>query len=76
MSAHAKVPSFDQVMVELMTLAGEPVESSDIDEMNLYQVHAMNCLKELFKSTILGKRSEGYLAQCFELAVKGLRSPR
>jgi hypothetical protein len=63
-------------MAELMTLAGHPVEVSAIDEINLPQVHALNSLKDIFKSTTLGKRSEGYIAQCLELAVESLRSPR
>jgi hypothetical protein len=76
MSAQATVPSFDQVMAELMTLADHPVQSSVIDSTNLPQVHALNSLKEIFKSTNLGKRSEEYIAECFELAVNSLRSPR
>lgn len=76
MAAQATVPSFEQVMAELMSMAGHPVESSAIDETNLPQVHALNSIKEIFKSTNLGKRSEGYIAECFELAVKSLRSPR
>jgi hypothetical protein len=76
MSAQARVPSFHQVVAELLALAGDPVESSPIDETNLYQVHALNSLKEIFKSTTLGKRSEEYIPPCFELAVNSLQSPK
>ena len=76
MSAQATVPSFDRVMAELMTLAGQPPGSTDTDDMNVFQVHALNCIKEIFKSTTLGKRSERYIAQGLELAVESMKSPK
>jgi hypothetical protein len=63
-------------MAELMAIATGPVESSAVDEINVPQVHALNSLKDIFKSTNLGKRSEGYIAESFGLAVESLRSPR
>jgi hypothetical protein len=76
MAAQAPYPSFEQVMGELMTLAGQPVEETETDGSNVYQVHALNSMKEIFKSTALGKRSEQYIPQGLELAVYSLQAPR
>ena len=76
MSAQATVPSFEMVMAELMILAGQPPETTNTDGINVYQVHALNCIKEIFKSTTLGKRSEKYIAQGLELAVESMKSPK
>ena len=76
MSAQATVPSFEKVMGELVTLAGRPPESIDTDDINVFQVHALNCIKEIFKSTTLGQRSERYIAQGLELAVESMKSPK
>ena len=64
-------------MEELTKIAAIEAHSSEIDEVKLPQVHAYNCLKDIFKNatlTALGKKSEQYLPQCLELAAQGLRS--
>ncbi|KAF7547387.1 hypothetical protein G7Z17_g7765 [Cylindrodendrum hubeiense] len=51
--------------------------ASETDGTNLPQVHAYNCLKDIFKSsylTAVGNKSEKYLLQCLELAANGLKS--
>ncbi|SPQ22503.1 5df3b948-16dd-4717-8094-30676dc9c3d4 [Thermothielavioides terrestris] len=52
---------------------------TDMDESeNLlrewYQVHALNSLREIFRSSLLSKRAEGYLARTLHLAATSLRS--
>lgn len=74
LSSNAQDPSFDDVMADLMRLAKQPTTASEEDQTNLYQVHSINCLKEIFKSSILGKRAEGYIAKCLQLAVDSLSS--
>lgn len=74
LSANAPNPAFQDVMAELKSLARQPVRLSETDETNLPQVHAMNCLKEVFKSSTLGKRSESHIADCLQLAVDSLNS--
>lgn len=61
-------------MAELKSLAGRPVTLSETDETNLPQVHAMNCVKEIFKSSILGKRSDKHIPDCLQLAADSLTS--
>jgi hypothetical protein len=74
LSANSDNPSFQDVMMELISLAKRPVVLSEKDETNLPQVHAMNCLKEIFKSSALGKKSEGHIAECLQLAADSLNS--
>lgn len=61
-------------MAELKSLAGRPVTLSETDETNLPQVHAMNCVKEIFKSSTLGKRSDKHIPDCLQLAADSLTS--
>lgn len=74
LSARSQVPSYQEVMMHLLALASQPVALSDKDVTNLPQVHAINCLKEILKSSTLGKRSEDYLTDCLELAADNLKS--
>ncbi|KAJ2965827.1 hypothetical protein NQ176_g10433 [Zarea fungicola] len=71
LSANATNPSFDSVMETLMRIASIEAQVTEIDETQLPQVHAYNCLKEIFKNSLLtsiGNKSEAYLPQCLELA--------
>ncbi|KAG6038091.1 hypothetical protein E4U41_004560 [Claviceps citrina] len=77
LAANGADPTFDQVMKTLMTIASEEASASETDGSNLAQVHAFNCLKDIFKNSLLtslGNKSESYLPQCLELAASGLRS--
>jgi hypothetical protein len=58
----------------LKELARRPVKLSKLDETKLSQVHAMNCLKEVFKSSLLGKKSESHIADCLQIAADSLNS--
>ena len=75
MAADARHSSFEQRMEDLMVMAGRPEEASTVDKIQFSQVHAMNSIKEIFKSTTEGKRAGKYIVPCFELAVKSLLSP-
>ncbi|RTE75329.1 hypothetical protein BHE90_010223 [Fusarium euwallaceae] len=77
LSANAANPSFEQVMAKLMEIASQEARAAETDGSNLPQVHAYNCLKEIFKSSYLkamGNKSEKFLTQCLELAANGLKS--
>ncbi|KAJ4197938.1 hypothetical protein NW755_000632 [Fusarium falciforme] len=77
LSANAASPSFEQVMAKLMEIASQEARAAETDGSNLPQVHAYNCLKEIFKSsylTAIGNKSEKFLTQCLELAANGLKS--
>lgn len=74
LSANAKNPSFDGVMVHLKTISGQQVVLSDIDEINLPQVHAMNCLKDIFRNSVLGKHADNHITEAFQIAATSLKS--
>lgn len=64
-------------MDELMKISQMQARISAKDETSLPQVHAHNCLREIFKSsvlTLLGNKSEKYLPTCLELAANSLKS--
>ncbi|KAK1535510.1 hypothetical protein CPAR01_09052 [Colletotrichum paranaense] len=75
-SANAPQPSFDVVIEELVAIARKPAYNSESDGSKLPQVHALNCLKDMFKSsfiTQLGK-SAPHIPQCLDLAAGSLKS--
>ncbi|OHE95630.1 hypothetical protein CORC01_09062 [Colletotrichum orchidophilum] len=75
-SANAPQPSFDVVIEELVAIARKPAFNSESDGSKLPQVHALNCLKDMFKSsfiTQLGK-SAPHIPQCLDLAAGSLKS--
>lgn len=74
LSANSSSPGFEEVISELKRLARQPVLPSEKDETNLPQVHAMNCLKDIFKSSTLGKRTEHHVPDCLQLAAESLQS--
>jgi hypothetical protein len=61
-------------MIHLKTLSGQQVVLSDVDETNLPQVHAMNCLKDIFRSSVLGKRADNHITEAFQIAATSLKS--
>lgn len=62
------------MILQLLSLAKRIVKLSEKDVTNLPQVHAINCLKEIFKSSTLGKKAEAYTAACLQLAADSLNS--
>ena len=77
LSSNATNPSFDQVMDKMIAIADTEAHGREADGSSLPQVHAYNCLKDIFKNSLLtsmGNKSESYLARCLELAANGLRS--
>lgn len=74
LSAKSTSITLDNVMENLLAIAREPVLLSEKDETNLPQVHAMNCIKDIFRSAVLGKRAEPYISDCLQLAADALQS--
>ncbi|RYP32263.1 hypothetical protein DL767_005314 [Monosporascus sp. MG133] len=74
LSANADYPSFDTIMRRLREIAERPARIAETDGSNLPQVHALNCLKDVFKSSALSKRAEAYLTDCLQLAANSLKS--
>ncbi|KAK4106469.1 hypothetical protein N658DRAFT_512297 [Parathielavia hyrcaniae] len=74
LSANAASPSFDEVYGTLERIGEKSVQMSETDGSNLPQVHALNSLREIFRSSLLSKRAEGYLGRTLHLAATSLKS--
>lgn len=74
LASNADSPSFQEVIRTLQDIAAAPARVSETDGSNLPQVHAFNCIKEVFKSSLLSKYAEMYLAECLQLATSSLKS--
>ncbi len=59
---------------DLVQEASVDAENKNIGESRLPQVHALNCIKEIFTSSGLSIASEAYIGQGLELAAKALNS--
>ncbi|KAI3337391.1 hypothetical protein HD806DRAFT_543046 [Xylariaceae sp. AK1471] len=67
-------PSFEDVIVKLQEIGRQPALVSETDGSNLAQVHALNCLKDVFKTSFLSHQAEPYLTDCLQLAALSLQS--
>ncbi|KFY35851.1 hypothetical protein V494_05528 [Pseudogymnoascus sp. VKM F-4513 (FW-928)] len=74
LSASSTDVTLDSVMVRLQEIARTPVIFSAKDEEQLPQVHAMNSIKDVFKSATLGKQADMYVTDCFIIATDSLKS--
>lgn len=61
-------------MVRLQEIARTQVINNGRDEEQLPQVHAMNSIKDIFKSATLGKQADMYVTDCFVIATDSLKS--
>ena len=62
-------------MLDMQAISDTPVEAIFSAEVTqLPQVHAMNCLKDIFTNTQLGPRTEPYIADTLEIAAGCLES--
>ena len=74
LAANSSSPSFDEVFSTLEDIARKPVRIVETDGSNLPQVHALNSLRDIFRSSLLSKRAEAYLARTLHLAATSLKS--
>ncbi|KAF3051190.1 hypothetical protein E8E11_011182 [Didymella keratinophila] len=63
-----------RAMKDLIKEASVEAQHTNIEESRLPQVHALNCIKEIFTTSKLSVASEAYIAQGLELAAKTLNS--
>lgn len=69
-------PFFKQALGELHEISRLPVEyDKDQQYRELPQVHAMNCLKEIFTNTKLGPFTEDFIMPALTLSAERLGSP-
>ncbi|KAI1268651.1 hypothetical protein F5Y18DRAFT_376294 [Xylariaceae sp. FL1019] len=74
LASKAKSPSFGLVMAKLQEIGREPAYLAQTDGSNLSQVHALNCLKDVFKTSFLSHHAEPHLTDCLQLAAQSLQS--
>ncbi|KAI0186937.1 putative death-receptor fusion protein-domain-containing protein [Xylaria flabelliformis] len=74
LASKTESPSFNEVIVKLQEIGRQPAFVSETDGSNLAQVHALNCLKDIFKTSFLSLRAEPYLTDCLQLAASSLQS--
>ena len=64
---------FDEVMLDLQSIADAPVsETLSVEEQSLPQVHALNCLKDVFSDTRFATSSESHAAKVLDIAARCL----
>lgn len=69
-------PFFKQALGELHDISRLPVEyNKDQQYLELPQVHAMNCLKDIFTNTKLGQYTERSIMPALNLSAERLASP-
>lgn len=74
LSSTTSSTAFHSAIVDLTQIAKDPPSLPIRDHQALPQVHALNCLREVFKSSKLGLRSEQYIPQSLLLAGQCLSS--
>lgn len=74
LTANATSPSFAEVYGTLEEIGKKAVSMAETDGSNLPQVHALNSLRDMFRSSLLSKKAEGYLARTLHLAATSLKS--
>ena len=68
---------FDRVMIDLQRISSIACgESEKVEEKQLPQVHALNCLKDIFTDARFRDRVELYVSASFEIAVDKIESTR
>ena len=73
LSAYPGGNFFDKVMQELQLIAKLPLERrTEDDRLRLPQVHALNCLKDVFTNTRLGPSTESHIESTLEIAMSCL----
>ncbi|KAG8624474.1 hypothetical protein KVT40_007541 [Elsinoe batatas] len=59
---------FKRAVDDLSSIASDANLPLELDYQSLPQVHALNCLREIFKHSKLGQRSEPYLSEALALS--------
>lgn len=76
LSAYPGGSFFNDVILDLQAIADSPTENeAECREVQLPQVHALNCLKDVFTDSRFGTSTEAHIADSLEIAVGCLDSP-
>lgn len=75
LSAYPEGAFFDTVVRDLQEIADSaPIDKGNGASIELPQVHAFNCLKDIFTESKFGDAVEGHVSKSLEIAVQGLES--
>lgn len=75
MGAHPEGKFFTEAILELQAIAASIRHTSYAsDNLRLPQVHALNCLKDVFTSTSLGTATEPHMAKTLDIAAGCLQA--
>lgn len=75
LAAYPEGPFFDTVIQDLQAIADTAPDNISNDEnLQLPQVHALNCLKDVFTETKFGRSVEQHMSVSLEIAVRSLES--
>ncbi|KAL8717206.1 MAG: hypothetical protein Q9225_005526 [Loekoesia sp. 1 TL-2023] len=75
LAAYPGGPFFDSVIQDLQAIADTAPDTVGSDEnLELPQVHALNCLKDIFTETKFGRSVEQHMSVSLEIAVRSLES--
>lgn len=75
LSAYIDGEFFDYVNLELRRIASQSVErAEDQSLLSLPQVHALNCLKDIFIDSRFSTSTEGHISSTLDIAIKCLDS--
>ena len=76
LAAYPTGKMFDDVMLDLQAIADAPVANGPEDVgVQLSQVHALNCLKDILNDSRFGPGAEHHIANCLDLATQSINSP-
>ncbi|KAL8685875.1 MAG: hypothetical protein Q9224_005633, partial [Gallowayella concinna] len=76
LSAEPEGDFFDSVIQELQAIASKETEMHEDENLRLPQVHALNCLKDIFTDARFNASVEQHMSSSLELAVRSLESER
>ena len=76
LTAYPSCHFFDETLIDLQAIANTPIKNSVKSEgLQLPQVHALNCLREIFTDSRFGPSTEPHIAKNLDLAALCLDSP-
>ncbi len=74
LAAHPSEASFSDVVHDLQAIADDPIYDPKFEGAPLPQVHALNCLKDVFTDAQFGSGTEVHMADTIEIACSCLES--
>lgn len=75
LAAYPEGTFLNDAILDLQVIADEPVNLlSGYESMRLPQVHALNCLKDVFTDTRLGPGTEPHVADTLDIAADCIES--